>query len=87
MMMYGETGSTSMDRSLRDVPAVQEDAVKHQQKKKILKSLICCQFLSSGGHFVQPIGTISAILVQGHERNMPVKSSLNRATGCGGDVL
>ena len=28
---------------------------------------------SSGGHFVQPSGTILAILVEGHSRNIPVK--------------
>ena len=29
--------------------------------------------LSSGGHFVQRSGTIFAILVEGHSRNIPVK--------------
>ena len=30
-------------------------------------------FCSSGGHFVQPNGTILAILVKGHKRNISVK--------------
>ena len=30
-------------------------------------------FFSSSGHFVQRSGTILAILVEGHPRNIPVK--------------
>ena len=38
-------------------------------------------FFSSGGHFVQWTGTILAILVDGHPRNISVKSFLNWAIG------
>ena len=34
----------------------------------------------TGGHLVQLSGTIQAILVQGHKRNMSVKLFLNRVT-------
>ena len=37
---------------------------------------------SSSGHFVQPSGTILAIFVEGHRRNISVKLFWNRATGC-----
>ena len=38
---------------------------------------------SSGGHFVQPSGTILAILVEGHSRNIPVKLIQNPLTRLG----
>ena len=41
---------------------------------------------SSGGYFVQWRGTILAILVQGHPRNISVKF-LNLAIGLGGEVV
>ena len=41
---------------------------------------------SSGGHFVQRSGTILAILVEGHSRNIPVKLLQNPLTGLGEDV-
>ena len=43
--------------------------------------------LVSGGHFVQPGGTILAVLVKRHKWNISVKLFRNRATGRGGDVL
>ena len=47
----------------------------------LLLLFCCCCFFSvffssvfsSGGHFVQPSGTILAILVKGHKRNISVK--------------
>ena len=36
-------------------------------------SLLPFPFFSSGGHFVQPNGTILAILVKGHKRDISVK--------------
>ena len=42
---------------------------------------------SSGSHFVQPSGTILAILVEGHLRNIPVKLFQNPFSGLGGDVV
>ena len=42
--------------------------------------------LNSGGHFVQRSGTIFAILVEGHSRNIPVKLFQNPLTGLGEDV-
>ena len=42
---------------------------------------------SSGGHFVQRSGTILAILVEGHLRNICVKLFRNRPIGLGGDVV
>ena len=41
----------------------------------------------SGGHFVQQSGTVLAILVKGHQRNISVKLFLNWSTGLGGDVI
>ena len=41
---------------------------------------------SSGGHFVQLSGTIFAILVEGHSRDIPVKLFQNPLTGIGEDV-
>ena len=41
---------------------------------------------SSGGHFVQLSGTIFAILVEGHSRDIPVKLFQNLLTGLGEDV-
>ena len=38
-------------------------------------------FFSSGGKFVRRSETISAILIQGHQKNVPVKW----VTGLGGD--
>ena len=38
------------------------------------------------GHFVQQSGTIFAILVEGHSRNIPVKLFQNPLTGLGEDV-
>ena len=43
--------------------------------------------LSSGGYFVQRSGTIVAILVVGHSRNISVKVFLNRSTGLREDVI
>ena len=42
------------------------------------KSLFFFSFYS-GGNFVQPSGTILAILVEGHSRNIPVKLFQNPA--------
>ena len=42
---------------------------------------------SSGGHFVQWSGTIFAVLVEGHPRNISVKLFCNRSIGLGGDVI
>ena len=42
--------------------------------------------MSSGDHFVQRSGTIFAILVEGHSRNIPVKLFQNPLTGLGEDV-
>ena len=42
--------------------------------------------LSSGGHFVQLSGTIFAILVEGHPRNIPVNFFQNPLTSLGEDV-
>ena len=42
--------------------------------------------LSSGGHFIQRSGTIFAILVEGHSRNIPVKLFQNPLTSSGEDV-
>ena len=36
---------------------------------------------SPGGHFVQQSGTVSAILVDSHLRNIPVELFQNRCTG------
>ena len=36
---------------------------------------------SSGSHFVQRSGTILAILVEGHSRNIPIKLFQNPLTG------
>ena len=41
--------------------------------------------LSSGGYFVQWSGTIFAILIAGHSRNIPVKLFQNPLTGLVGD--
>ena len=41
---------------------------------------------NSGGHFVKQSGTILAILVEGHSRNIPVKLFQNPLTGLGIDV-
>ena len=41
---------------------------------------------SSGGHFVQLSGTIFAILVEGHSRDIPVKLFQTPLTGIGEDV-
>ena len=43
--------------------------------------------LSSDSHFVQRSGTILAILVEGHPKNISVKFFLNRLTGLGEDVI
>ena len=42
---------------------------------------------TSGGHFIQRSGTILAILVEGHQRNISVKLFGNRAIGLWGDVV
>ena len=42
---------------------------------------------SSDGHFVQQSGTILAILVEGHPRNINMTLFGNRPTGLGGDVV
>ena len=42
---------------------------------------------SFGGHFVQQSGTILAILVEGHPKNISVKLFWNQAIGPGGDVI
>ena len=39
---------------------------------------------SSGSHLVQRSGTVSAILVEGHPRNLPVKLFQNRSGRFGG---
>ena len=36
---------------------------------------------SSGGHHVHPSGTVSAIFVEAHQRNIPVKLFGNWASG------
>ena len=41
-------------------------------------------FFSSGGHFVKPKGTILAILVKGHKRNISVKLFRNPVIGLRG---
>ena len=41
----------------------------------------------SGCHFAQRNGTILAIFVEGHSRNIPVKLFQNPLTGLGGDVF
>ena len=48
------------------------------QKKTSVKGF---SIFSSGGHLVQRSGTIQAILVEGHPRNLPVKLFQNRCTG------
>ena len=40
-------------------------------------------FFRSGCHFLQQNGTILAILVEGHSRNIPVKLFQNPLTGLG----
>ena len=42
---------------------------------------------SSGGHLVHTNRMVSAMLVVGHLRNIPVKLFLNWASGLGGDVV
>ena len=42
--------------------------------------------LCSSGHFAQQSGTISAILVEGQSRNIPVKLFQNPLIGLGEDV-
>ena len=48
------------------------------QEKKSLKGF---SIFSSGGHLVQRSGTVWAILVDSHLRNIPVSSFQNRCTG------
>ena len=42
---------------------------------------------SSGGHFVQGSGTILAILLEGHPRNISMELFLNQFISLGGDVI
>ena len=64
-----------------EAPAGKEGHVMRQQGKKTLwnqreeKPHRACflSMFSSGGHFFQPIGTILAILVKRHKRNIPVE--------------
>ena len=42
---------------------------------------------SSGGHYVQPSGTILAYLVKGHSRNISVKLFENWSIGLGVDII
>ena len=42
---------------------------------------------SSGGHFVQPSGTILAHLVEGYPRNISVKLYKNWSIGLGEDII
>ena len=44
-------------------------------------------FFSSGGHFVQPSGTILAYFVEGHPRNISVKLFKNWSIGLGVDII
>ena len=48
------------------------------QEKKSFKSF---SIFKSGGHLVQQSRTVSAILVEGHPRNLPVKLFQNRCNG------
>ena len=49
-------------------------------------SFKCFSIFSSGGHFVQCSGTILAILVEGHPRNISVEL-FSQSIGLGGDVI
>ena len=54
------------------------------QEKKSFKGF---SIFSSGGHFVQRSGTVCAILVDSHLRNLPVKLFHDRCTGYGKEVV
>ena len=53
----------------------------------MLLNVFFFSIFSSSGNFVQPCGTILAILVKRHKRNTSVKLLCNQAIGCGGDVF
>ena len=44
-------------------------------------------FYSSGGHLVQRSGTVWAVLVEGHLRNIPVKLFQNLSTDLAEEVV
>ena len=54
------------------------------QEKKLFK---CFSIFSSGGHLVQWSGTVWAILVEGHPRNLPIKLFQNPSSRFGGEVV
>ena len=68
-----------------------EHPVKHQQGKRPCEAPsgkeVSCLFLALVAIFLQPSGTVLAILVKRHKRSISVKFILNRATGLGGDVV
>ena len=80
------TRSTSRERRPYDFPSGKEDHVKHQQGKRPFRACFLSNF-SSGSDFVQPSGTILAIFVKRHKRNISVKLFWNPDSGCRGDVL
>ena len=51
------------------------------------KSFNCFSIFSSGGHLVQQSGTVSAILVEGYPRNLPVKLFQNLFTDLAEEVI
>ena len=54
------------------------------QEKKSFKGFY---IFSSGGHLVQQSGTVLAILVDSHLRNLPVQLFQDRCTGSGKEVV
>ena len=55
------------------------------QVKKSFKGFF--SIFSSGGHLVQQSGTVRAILVESHPRNLPVKLFQNPSSRRGGKVV
>ena len=54
------------------------------QEKKSFKGF---PIFSSGGHLVQGSRTVSAILVEGHSRNLPVKFFQSLSSRLGGEIV
>ena len=69
--------STSMERRPCDACARRERMWSISRERRPSRACFL-QIFSSGGHFLQPSGTILAILVKRHKRNISVKLFWNR---------